>query len=223
MRKKGGNNKDVEGKQKKEMNSSQKKQEDFKSEKVENFNGGKEINKGSSLRNASNNNNKTLRGALMLGILAVSLAICFYFIYLPLRKEYNLKKCLENSEETYDKKKDEIDSHIKSLEKKKEVAEKEAKKELKKFNQNNPKPKKEDYPAEEVKKPDSFLDKIRKESGASTSSEYTSAMISYKMKRDKIFEELNKVKDKIELIKTDYEKIKENRKKRDERCFKLYK
>ncbi|MDZ7611350.1 MAG: hypothetical protein U5L10_01170 [Candidatus Moranbacteria bacterium] len=172
----------------------------------------------------SKQKNQLLKNVVIVGIVIVSISVAYTFLIMPIKKEYDLKRCLEDSGEIYERKKNEIDSHIKSLEEEKKVLEKEANGEIEEFDENNPEPKVQDYPEKTGNKEDgdkTLVTKILESNDKNW--DYINAHAEWRSKRRSIFEPVRKIEDKINLIKTDYEKIQNNKNKRDERCFKLYK
>jgi hypothetical protein len=135
---------------------------------------------------------KKLRNTIIAGILLISVPFAYYFLIAPFKKNYNFNKCLENSQDYFGQKQNEINSHLENLNQEKEIIQKEVDEKLKYFYQNNSKPKIEDYP----------IFKSRE-----ISNEYSSKIASWRMKEQEIKKDLIQIKSNIRLIESDYEKI----------------
>lgn len=167
---------------------------------------------------------KALRNFIIVGIVSFSLVIIFYFAYLPFKEKYNLNKCLEISENIYNKKFQEITDHIKDLESQKEFAQKEANEKFNEFQKEKLEPKKEDFiinSEQSNKSNKTILDDARIRAGLSW--EYLNSHSRWISEKNEIFKDVDRIKNLINLIDSDYKKIEKEKEGGIDACYKKYK
>jgi hypothetical protein len=163
---------------------------------------------------------KLLRNVIITGIIIVSFSISYYFFYIPFYKNYNFNKCLKESEETLVQKKQEINSHIDDLEKKKTVAQQEAESDLSFFLENNPEPDINLYPMNNgyIPKDNSYFELKKSVNWANLNTK-----AKWQSDKDAIFSIVRQIESQIRNIQTDYKKIENEKKNADEICYKKFK
>lgn len=160
---------------------------------------------------------RILRGVVIFGILLISISIAYHFIYSPYKRDKNFNQCLQDSEDTFNRKHQEITGHIGDLEKEKTVAEQEANIKLAEFLSENPEPK-DDSKNQTGATGGAFYSSYERLRGIITGDHYN-----WEKSKDKIFNISRDIGGRIRDITTDYKKIEDQKKIQDEVCYKKFK
>jgi hypothetical protein len=127
-------------------------------------------------------------------------AMFYSFAWRPYKKEHDLKRCLTQSQETFDNKQSNIQGDLKNLSEKRLIVAKEANDKMTEFLNNNPEPKRPQY---------------------ELYSSYTE--LKWNVKKQEIFDSLRALDNQIKSVDSDSKNAREEKEKTDTSCYKDFK